>query len=64
MILDDSLAMAPELRLSQHAAVTVTARVSETGRAERASGDLIGEATNIPTTGASPVTLVIDSVVP
>ncbi len=63
--LDDSLAMAPELRLSQYAAVAITARVSETGRAERTSGDLIGEVTDIPTTGASPpVTLVIDSVVP
>lgn len=62
--LDDSLAMAPELRLSQYAAVAITARVSETGRAERTSGDLIGEVTDIPTTGTSPVTLVIDSVVP
>lgn len=62
--LDDSLAMAPELRLSQHAAVTITARISESGRAERASGDLIGEATDVATTGSAPVTLVIDSVVP
>lgn len=62
--LDDSLAMAPELRLSQHTAVTITARVSESGRAERESGDLIGEATDVPTTGPAPVTLVIDTVVP
>jgi cytochrome c-type biogenesis protein CcmH len=64
VVLDDTLAMTPELRLSRHSAVTITARVSETGGAERASGDLIGERKDVPTTGSTPVTVVIDSVVP
>lgn len=62
--LDDSLAMAPELRLSQHAAVTVMARISRSGRAERESGDLVGELQDVPTTGAAPLNLTIDSIVP
>ncbi|MBI1731150.1 MAG: c-type cytochrome biogenesis protein CcmI [Gammaproteobacteria bacterium] len=64
VVLDDSLAMAPELRLSQHAKVTVTARISKSGRAERESGDLIGEVHGIATAGVEPVTLTIHAAVP
>lgn len=62
--LDDTLAMAPDLRLSRHATAMVTARVSASGRAERESGDLIGTVQDVPTTGAEPLTLIIDSTVP
>lgn len=62
--LDDTLAMTPDLRLSQHTSVTITARVSVTGRAERETGDLIGEVADVPTAGTEPVTVVIGARVP
>jgi cytochrome c-type biogenesis protein CcmH len=47
--LDDSMAMAPDLRLSNFAAVTVEARVSASGNAQPGAGDWVG--TSGPLTG-------------
>lgn len=47
--LDDSMAMAPDLRLSNFAAVTVEARVSASGSAQPGAGDWVG--TSGPLTG-------------
>ncbi len=43
VVLDDTLAMMPEMNLSKAREVIVVARISESGQAERQSGDLIGE---------------------
>ena len=43
VVLDDTLAMMPEMNLSKAREVMVVARISESGQAERQSGDLIGE---------------------
>ena len=43
VVLDDTLAMMPEMALSKAREVVVVARISESGQAERQSGDLIGE---------------------
>jgi cytochrome c-type biogenesis protein CcmH len=64
VVLDDSLSMAPEWRLSQHETVDVTARVSASGQAERETGDLVGESQGIRVGNGEPVTLTIDTVVP
>ena len=61
--LDDSTAMADELKLSKFDMVVVAARVSRSGNAMPQSGDLMGQSTPMKA-GGSKLTLVIDSVQP
>jgi cytochrome c-type biogenesis protein CcmH len=61
--LDDSMAMAPSLKLSGFAEVVVGARVSKSGNAIPQSGDLQG-LTRPVKVGATGVALVIDSALP
>ena len=61
--LDDSTAMADELKLSKFDLVVVGARVSRSGNAMPQSGDLIGQSTPMKA-GSGKLTLVIDSVQP
>lgn len=62
-VLDDSMAMAPELRLSGFGQVTVSARISRSGDATPRSGDLVGQAGPVAP-GASGLSIVIDRVQP
>jgi cytochrome c-type biogenesis protein CcmH len=61
--LDDSQAMSPALVLSKFSAVTVGARVSKSGQAMPASGDLAGSVSPVGTDSAE-VTVTIDQVMP
>ena len=61
--LDDSTAMADELKLSKFQFVVVGARVSRSGNALPQSGDLIGQSAPVKA-GGSKLTLTIDSVQP
>ena len=61
--LDDSTAMAPELRLSGFAQVVVGARVSGRGSATPQPGDLVGQSEPVAP-GATGVQVVIDRVQP
>ena len=61
--LDDSTAMADELKLSKFDLVVVGARVSRSGNALPQSGDLVGQSAAVKSGGA-PLTLAIDSVQP
>lgn len=61
--LDDSMAMAPELRLSAFAQVVVGARISKSGNATPQSGDLVGQS-GVVAPGASGVQIVIDRLQP
>ena len=61
--LDDSMGMAPGVRLSAAQAVVVEARVSKSGNALPQSGDLSGKSTTVKP-GAADVKIVIDQVVP
>lgn len=61
--LDDSQAMAPELRLSMHEQVVVEARISRTGQAMPQSGDLQGSSGPVASNSAQ-LQIKIDSVVP
>ena len=61
--LDDSTAMADELKLSKFELVIVSARVSRTGNALPQSGDLVGQSIPVKA-GSGKLTLVIDGVQP
>ena len=61
--LDDSTAMADELKLSKFELVIVGARVSKSGNALPQSGDLLGQSAPVKS-GGSKLTLVIDGVQP
>ncbi|MDH5537916.1 MAG: c-type cytochrome biogenesis protein CcmI [Rhizobacter sp.] len=62
-VLDDSLAMTPNLRLSGHARVLVGARISRSGNATPQPGDLTGQAGPLAT-GAQNLRITIDQVEP
>jgi len=62
-VLDDSQAMAPELRISMHKQVVVEARISRTGQAMPQSGDLQGSSGAVPSNSAK-LQIKIDRVVP
>jgi cytochrome c-type biogenesis protein CcmH len=61
--LNDSQAMAPELRISMHEQVVVEARISRTGQAMPQSGDLQGTTGPVASNSAQ-LQIKIDSVVP
>jgi len=65
IVLDDSQAMAPEMRMSRFSEVVVGARVSRSGNPMPQTGDLEGLADGIVALGKQPSVLVtIDRVVP
>jgi cytochrome c-type biogenesis protein CcmH len=61
--LDDGSAMSPQTRLSQHAQVTLGARLSASGSATPQSGDLTGTLGPVAV-GSRDLVLTIDGVVP
>jgi cytochrome c-type biogenesis protein CcmH len=61
--LDDSMAMAPNLKLSAFPEVVITARISKSGSVKAQSGDLQG-ASQAVKPGTSGVVIAIDQVVP
>jgi cytochrome c-type biogenesis protein CcmH len=62
--LNDGQAMVPGMNLSGFDQVVVGARVSRSGNAIAASGDLLGEVSPVAVQGDAVVELVIDSVIP
>jgi cytochrome c-type biogenesis protein CcmH len=62
-VLDDAMAMSPNFKLSSFAEVVVGARVSKSGQATSASGDLEGLSKPVKV-GARGVSVTIDRVVP
>ena len=61
--LDDSLAMSPEMKISNFAEVVVTARISKTGSAMPAAGDLEGSSKPVRI-GTQGISVVIDGTRP
>lgn len=64
VILDDSMAMIPTMKLSSFAQVTIGARVSASGNPIAQSGDWFTEASNITVSDAPTITLTIDKQTP
>lgn len=62
--LDDSMAMAPAMKLSGFAEVTVGARISKSGQATPQSGDLEGEVSPVKPGQAGTVKILIERVRP
>ena len=62
--LDDSMAMMPQMKLSNFESVVVTARISKTGNAMTQPGDLIAKEINITSKNSKPVSLEIDHITP
>lgn len=62
-VLDDSMAMAPNMKLSTAGPVRIEARVSKTGNAMPQPGDLVG-ASGVVKPGARDVKIVIDRALP
>jgi cytochrome c-type biogenesis protein CcmH len=62
--LDDGMAMMPAMRLSKFPQITVGARISASGQAMPASGDLEGEVSPVEPGQSGPVAVVIDRVRP
>jgi cytochrome c-type biogenesis protein CcmH len=62
-VLDDSLAMAPQFKLSNFKDVLVNARISKSGSATPSAGDLEGKGVPV-NVGARDVVITIDRVVP
>jgi cytochrome c-type biogenesis protein CcmH len=61
--LDDSMAMAPAMKLSNFQEVMVGAKISKSGSAKQQSGDLRGEVASVKI-GTNNVQLVIDKIAP
>jgi len=61
--LDDSMAMMPDFTMSKYAPVIISARISKSGDAIAAPGDLQGSSKPVPL-GTSGLTITIDQVVP
>jgi cytochrome c-type biogenesis protein CcmH len=64
VVLDDSLAMAPQFKLSSAREVVVTARVSRAGQPIAAAGDVQGSSTPIAVGGDIKTSVLINQVVP
>ena len=62
--LDDSMAMAPGMQLSNFAQIRVSARISKSGNAMPQSGDLYGEVAPVTLDGKKPVEVTIAKVRP
>jgi len=62
--LDDSMAMMPQLKLSNFNEVRIGARISKSGAPRAESGDLQGEITPVKTDNKTSIQLRIDQVVP
>ena len=64
VVLDDSMAMTPAMKLSQFDKVVIGARVSKSGVATPQSGDLEGSSGVITLNTTKSVDVIIDRVVP
>ena len=64
LTLDDSMAMMPEMKLSDHAEVEVVAKVSKSGDAKTRSGDLIGQVAPVIPDAGERVEIVISERAP
>ncbi len=64
VILDDSMAMLPEMRLSNFKEVRVSARISKSGDAIPQSGDFLGEVAPVHPADAQLIRVIISTLVP
>lgn len=64
VVLDDTMAMLPQMKLSSFPEVRIEARVSKSGDAQPQSGDLEGQVAPVRSDRREPLTVRIDRIVP
>jgi len=64
VVLDDSMAMQPAMKLSNFPEVNIVARISKLGQAMPQSGDIQGQYGPVTTQDTKSVTVIIDKVLP
>lgn len=64
VVLDDSMAMMPTMKLSAFAKVKLQARISASGNAQPESGDLVGLLAEVDVSTSETINLTIDTVMP
>src|SRR5690606_20874725 len=64
IVLDDSMGMLPNLKLSMFPEVVIGARISRSGNAIAQSGDLQTLSDPVPVGTSEPIALTIDQIVP
>jgi cytochrome c-type biogenesis protein CcmH len=64
VVLDDSMAMMPTMKLSAFDKVKLQARISASGNAQPEPGDLVGLLAEVDVTTTDTISLIIDTVMP
>ncbi len=64
VVLDDTMAMMPAMKLSNFDTVSIVARISKSGSTSAQSGDLEGEASEVSVGDGEPVKIVIQNMIP
>lgn len=61
--LNDDMAMTPNMKLSDHETINITALISHSGQAQSSPGDLRGTVNNVSANNSATVSIIIDKII-